>query len=56
VPTDPEEETLAELEERISLIEDNYVSVAGAGNEYGLVSSADDGDDEILLGGGSARG
>ena len=56
VPTDPEEETLAELEERISLIEDNYVSVAGANNEYGLVSSANDGDDEILLGGGSANG
>lgn len=55
VPTDPEE-ALTELEERISSIEENYISVTGEGNEYGLVSSADDGDDEILLGGGSANG
>lgn len=55
VPTDPEE-ALTELEDRISNIEENYISVAGINNEYGLVSSADDGDDELLLGGGSANG
>jgi hypothetical protein len=47
---------LAELKDRISSIEENYISVAGINNEYGLVSSADDGDDELLLGGGSANG
>lgn len=57
IPSEPEsDEALTELEERISTIEENYLSMTGAGNEYGLVSSADDGDDEILLGGGSANG
>lgn len=54
-PSDPDI-ALTELEERIATIEENYVSVTGAGNEYGLVSSANDEDDEILLGGGSANG
>lgn len=57
VPSDPEsDEALSELEERIANIEENYLSMAGVGNEFGIVSSADDGDDEILIGGGSANG
>ena len=46
VPSDPEsDEALSELEERIANIEENYLSMAGVGNEFGIVSSADDGDD-----------
>lgn len=57
-PTDPDA-ILTILDERVAAIEENYIALTSSAdssgeNDYALTASSDDGDDEILLGGGDA--